>query len=991
LEDWLSSINLVHHVAAFRASGITIDQFAVLTEDDLRELGLTIGERKRFLQARETRSTSAKPEPAPSADATAAQVRPLTIMFIDLAGSTALGERLDPEDLMEVLRRYRELCVTAIARFGGTVARFIGDGVLAYFSYPAAHENDPERAVRAALDITRRIPDLETPAGTTLQVRIGLATGRVIVGDLFAGGETDRHTVIGSTPNLAARLQGLAGPNGIVVAEATHERIRDRFACEPLTEVALAGFAEPRRPWRVLGELPPQRRVDGPATRRLTGLHGRDPELDMLRIAWRRAEQGEGKVVLVVGEAGLGKSRLVEEMVAHELGPETRVIALLASAFDDDSPLRPVIDHLRTAAGIEAADHDSAALAKLESILLGSEADRAAARAIVANLIGIGTTDPEVGQLLPNQLRDRTIDVVVDQVLRLAELQPLCIVVEDLHWLDPTSRDLLEILSERIRDHRVLILLTAREGAAQAWAEKADLVVRLGRLSPPQVAAIMRDLFAWRPVPPELAQGVATRSDGVPLFVEEITRVMLQGASGTARTETQPDWAIPASLDGILMSHLDRAGPAKAIDQAAAVVGRRFDADLLAAVCGLPGAVLHSQLPALVEAGVLDSEPGRVSDRYWFHHALLRDAAYASLLREPRRDLHARVAEAMLATGHEDVTLHPEVLARHLTEGGKAEDAATHWMEAARRSLGRSALAEATAMLRRGLDALELLRQTPRTTSLRLQMSALLGPALISLKGASAPETRELYGAAYELSHGLPEEPAHFPIYWGWWRMDTASMDRAQALLDRARTRDDPGLMLQAHHCCWSTLMNIGDLDRCCEHIDAGLAIYTSGDYRHHARLYGNHDVKACAHGVLSQLDWMQGRLRKAIDEERASLAWADELDHLGSRIHAMGMSLLHRVYRRDYAEVLERSERLMALATAHGLSGVGAAGLIFTGWVRAMQGDPDTGLHLIDEGWARQTEIATNEDYPVYLCLMAETLTAMGRPEHAVERVARE
>jgi predicted ATPase len=573
----------------------------------------------------------------------------------------------------------------------------------------------------------------------------------------------------------------------------------------------------------------------------------------------------------------------------------------------------------------------------------------------------------------------------------MANETPLCLILDDIHWLDPTSRELVEILLERIERHRVLLLLSGREDVAPELAAKVQTTIRLGRLNAGQVAEMMHGLFGNQFMD-RLVDQVVSRTDGVPLFIEEVARVLRQQpAADDDLTVSEPELAVPASLDETLAARLDRAGPAKEVVQAAAVVGRSVDRSLLAAVCGISESKLDEALSSTVKSGILERSYGPAEETFSFRHALLRDAAYSSLLRERRRELHDRVARALATMAFERVELHPEVLAHHLTEAGRGEEAAPHWLEAARRSLARSALTEATRMLRRGLEALEKLPETEHVLSLRIQLSALLGPALIGLKGPNSTENKDLYTAAYELCRRVPESTAHFPIYWGWWRLAPASLDRAGALLQRAAERHDAELLLQAHHCNWATHFNLGSLARCREHTEAGLAIYHQADYTHHARLYGNHDAKVCAHANLCQLFWMQGRLRAAVGEEDKSLAWAHSIDHLGSHVHAKALTLLHRVYRRDYKEVFDRSTDLISFTSEHGVPSQGAAGLIFQGWVIATQGDASAGLKMLEDGFARQREVCTNEDFPVYLCLLAEVLTMLGRADEAVERITRE
>ena len=1008
MEDWLRSIGLGERVPAFVENRITEDQLGDLTEEDLRELGLTIGERKRFLRALQARNETEAPPPEPASPRVAATIqaerRPLTVMFVDLIDSTGLGERLDPEDLLEAIRAYREFCSAAINRFGGRIAQFVGDGILAYFCYPVANENDPERAVRAALAIVDGIGDVHVPAPAPLQVRVGIATGRVVVSELFSDGMSDHGNAVGSIPNLAARLQALAPPNGIVIAHETQARVRRHFTCRALGRTDLRGFEQAHEPFVVTGEAvrpgTGAEASDEAAAKPPTAFSGRESEIEILRALWRKAAGGEDAVVLIAGEAGIGKSRLVQKLCDEVVSEGEHLLLLGASAFHEDSPLRPFIDYIVSQKGILPHERPAEALARLESFL-GRSVHQGQAAAIIATLIGIRIDDPAVTSLLPDQLRQRTILTLIEHIIGLDGDTALCVVVEDLHWLDATSRDLLDSLRLHMRGHRMLLVLTTRDEAVASWTGRVDATLRLKRLPPEHVAGMIRSLFGGMPLTPELTEYVASKTDGVPLFVEEVARLLLERATSTSASDAAPtakslEQEIPASLDEMLMAVLDRAGPAKELAQVASVIGEVVRRDMLAELSGLGAAGLGAQLAMLVSSGILERELGAPGDRFRFHHALLRDAAYASMVRERRRALHAKAAVTIERLAPDLVTLQPEVLALHLTEGGKVEAAAPHWLEAARRSLARSALTEASSVLRRGLAALERLSaapggSTPAVMSLRLQFSALLGPALISLKGPNATETQDLYATAYELGHQLPEEPAHFPIYWGWWRLEMASEERTAALLDRARARGDPGLLLQAHHCCWSSALNRGTLDLCCEHIDAGLAIYGEGDYRQHARLYGNHDAKACAHGQLAQVMWMRGRPSAAMAQERACLGWANELDHLGTRVHALSNVLLHRVYRREHEAVLALSDEMIALTAKHEMAGAGAAALIFRGWAIAGLGEPVAGLRMLEDGWDRQREIATNEDYPVYLCLMAEVLTALGRPAEAVERIRRE
>jgi predicted ATPase/class 3 adenylate cyclase len=984
MDEWLRSIGLAHRIPAFREQDISLDQISDLTDEDLRELGLTMGERRRFQREAASRRTR---DPSPEAVLESGEHRIMTVLFADLVGSTELSETLDGEDLVDLIRDYREFCGEAIGRYGGYVARFIGDGVLAYFCYPVANENDPERAVRAAMEIVSGIGRLRTVAGRPLSARIGLATGRVIVGDLLAGGARDLDTVIGSLPNLASRLQALAGPNEIMISSRTHERVCDRFACEKLGPLQVRGFGEALTVWRVWAERATGQVRDS-RDERLAGTPfvGREAQLEVLRLRWEEALSGRGSAVLVVGEAGIGKSRLASHFIrTHAAGAS--VVQISASPFDASSPLRPFVDDLVESAGIVAGDDRAGALGKLAAFV-DPAGDKPGSVEVLARLLGLAGADA-TDRMRPEELRTITVRTAVEHLLARADRAPLCLMVEDVHWLDPTSGELLDTLLRSVADRSVLVVLTSRHVVDAPWRAHVHTCLELGRLTAAQVRQMMQGVF-----PDDLLPGVARlvsdRTDGIPLFVEEVARVLTHHGVALGLDVT-PGFLIPASLEETLMARLDQAGPARDVVQAAAVIGRSARRDVLGQVCGLAPPELDAALGSLVALGILDPDGPPRSEVVRFHHALLRDAAYASLLRKTRRRLHERTARALQALDRDGVAHYPETLALHFSEAGQPDEAAELWLDAARRSLARSSLAEAVQLLRHALNDIERLPDTEATRNRKVATLALLGPALIGLKGAGAPETQDLYAQAYELCQNLPDDPGHFPIYWGWWRVSPFGTGRSERLLERARKWNDPDLLLEAHHCSWAVQFQRGAFHDCRSHIDAGLAIYEAGNYAHHAPLYGNHDAKICALGDLSQLYWMEGRLAQARRADRDALDWAESLDHLGSRFHAMGLTLLHSVYRRDLREVFDRSAALKSLASQTGMADQGAPADIFQGWVLALTGDFAEGLTRIEAGMARQRAIATNEDVSVYLCLLAEALIRAGRADEAVDRITRE
>jgi predicted ATPase len=448
---------------------------------------------------------------------------------------------------------------------------------------------------------------------------------------------------------------------------------------------------------------------------------------------------------------------------------------------------------------------------------------------------------------------------------------------------------------------------------------------------------------------------------------------------------------IPASLHESLLARLDRAGEGRALAQIASVIGRSVPREHLIRVAQWDEDVFEAALERLVQSDLFHVEIAEGSPAYVFRHALVQDAAYNSLLRDRRRELHATTAAVLADLRPEIAEQQPELLAHHLTEANLSDEAVSYWLRAGQRDVARSALQEAMAHLGRGLSVLDTLSQTPLNLDRRLQFLALLGPVLIALKGPGSAEVEDAYAIAFDICRRIPETKGHFAINWGWWRLSrnfTAMRQRSRALLEQAQARQDDELLLQAHHCEWASHFNQGDLRACCEHIESGLSIYTRGDFRSHATLYGNHDAKVCGHGEHALVLWMQGHPDRALEEERKSLAWANELMHSGSLAHANDIALMHRFYRRDAAAVLSRADAMISFAEDRGFSDHRAKALIFRGWAMAQMGDPASGLETLEAGLARQKDIGTIEDFPPFFCMYAETLMLCGRPEAALNEL---
>jgi class 3 adenylate cyclase len=676
---WLRDLGLGQYEGRFRENEIEADILPELTEADLEKLGLPLGPRKRILKAianlgdedKAPRRTSlGRPSPDD-----AAERRQLTVMFCDLAGSTALSARLDPEDMRHVIRGYQDACSGVVARYDGFLAKFIGDGVLAYFGFPRAHEDDAERAVRAGLEIVGVVGTLKTRAMEKLQVRIGIATGLVVVSDLVGQGAAQEQAVVGDTPNLAARLQGVALPGQVVIAEATRRLLGDVFDITHLGGQSLKGVAGQPSAYRVISERIAESRFEARASGAMSNMVGRDHELALMLERWKQAKAGEGQLVLLSGEAGIGKSRLTRGMIdAVSSEPHMRV-SCQCSPYHADSPLYPVIQQLAFAAGIKTDDDNDDKLDRLEKVLVGAESDRP----LLAALLGL-QTEGRYGtlNLTPQQQRARTLQALVNQLVELSRRKPVLFVLEDAHWIDATTLELVDLCLDRVANAGVMMLVTTRPTFQHGFGGHPIVTkLALNRLGRDQTTSIINRLTNGKTLPGELLDVIAAKTDGVPLFVEEITKTVLESgelretASAYQLTGPLNRLTIPSTLYDSLMARLDRLQPVKEVAQTAACIGRDFDYRLLKAVSPLDDAALQDALQRLTSAELIFRRGMPPDSAYIFKHALVRDAAYENLLKTRRQTIHARLVEALEANGG----AAPELLAHHATVAGMTEPA----------------------------------------------------------------------------------------------------------------------------------------------------------------------------------------------------------------------------------------------------------------------------------------------------------------------------
>ena len=767
---WLRSLGLGQYEAAFRQNEIDETVLPRLTQENLKELGVTaLGHRLKLLDAIAALRTDAS-APAPSAGAAPtpsapsvspedrAERRQVTVMFSDLVGSTALSARMDPEDLREVISAYQKCVAETVGRSGGFVAKYMGDGVLVYFGYPQAHEDDAERAVRAGLELVAAVGALKTHAA--LQTRVGIATGLVVVGDLIGSGSAQEQAIVGETPNLAARLQGIAEPNTVVIGDSSRKLIGNLFELEDLGSKDLKGIVGPVKTWAALRPALVESRFEALHDGGLTELVGRKEELELILRRWDKAKSGEGEVVLLSGEPGIGKSRLTAAMMERLTGEQHIRLRYYCSPQATGSAFFPIIGQMQRAAGFAHDDSPQTKLDKLDALLAQTATPKQDA-ASLAELLSL----PNDGrypalELPPQQRRQKAFAALDAQVETLARQKPVLMIFEDAHWADPTSLEVFGRAVDWITRGRALLIVTYRPEFVPPWTGQPHVTtLTLKRLTKRDIGAIIEKMVGNRGLPDDIRQDIIERTDGIPLFVEEMTKAVLETGSEAAAAQAisvapAPAITVPASLHASLMARLDRLGPGKEIAQIGAAIGREFSHGLLAAVAGRPTDELNRALAQLIESGLLLRQGVPPDATYVFKHALVLDSAYSTLLRQPRRTLHAHIAETFEDQFPEVAEIQPELLARHFTEAGLVDKATALWGKAAQRSLERSAMVEAVVQFTTARDLVATLPPTPETRRQQIKLQAALLAPLIGTKGFAAAETK----AAIERAQALIEE-----------------------------------------------------------------------------------------------------------------------------------------------------------------------------------------------------------------------------------------
>jgi class 3 adenylate cyclase/predicted ATPase len=929
-----------------------------------------------------------------------AERRHLTVLFCDLADSTELSERLDPEDLGELVREYHMTCAREIAREGGHVSQYLGDGMLVFFGYPLAHEDDAARAVRAALGLlesVRRVnAGLAKDLGVALALRIGIDSGPVVIGAARDAGHRETQA-LGQTMNRAARLQSIAPHGGVVVSDATLRRIPGLFVTRSLGAQKLKGISDELIAHQVLRASGTRGALEVQDSSRLTPLAGRREEIEQCAERWRSARDGNGQALLIEGEAGLGKSRLVRVLRDHVVGADDHVwIECRGAPQHADSALYPVIDVLERTLDFASADTPQVRIARLRRAVEETGIDVADTLPLLTALLSLPTPEGfEEAPSTPELKRRRTLSALVRWLVARAQQAPVAFVVEDLHWVDASTLEFLDRVVQEIPGHRLLFVGTARPGFESPWREyPAYTQLHLSPLGADDVRGMITSIAHGKSLPEEVVRELVARTDGTPIFVEELTKMVLESGileeheGGYELRGAFPRLAIPETLQDSLTARLDRLAPVKGVAQLAATIGRGFSYELIAAVSGVSDATLQAALRELVAADILiERREGTSRSEYSFRHALIQEAAYGSLLRERRRKLHGQIAEVLRARFPDLAQQHPEVLAHHLQEAGVIGEAIASWRAAGAQAVARSAMVEAVHHFRRALDLLAAELEGPDRDRVELALQASVSIPVIATLGYGTAEAEHAISRARELCERLGDGPEHFPVLRGVWTFYEvranyrAALEVAERLVSLAELSRDAALTVGANHSIGITNLFLGRFEHAREQLERAVALYDPERQRALISLTPmDPGVGARGFGALAR--WFAGRPDAALELAESSQSLARGLGPF-NLTWALVLSGWVHLLRGDWAEARSRAEAATAMSNEQGFRNSAGLAMLIEGHARVRLGDPK-GLEVLREGLATWRDTGTEMGRTMFLCWQADACIELHLPAEA-------
>lgn len=1009
IHSWLQRIGLDRYAETFAAEDIDVDVLPELTEADLVELGVSFGDRKKLLRAiaalHGPGADNAALRPRPSAMAEpgedqGAEQRHLTVMFCDLVGSTELASRYEPEDLRPIVRAYQDTCAGVVARLEGYVARYMGDGVLVYFGFPRAHEDDAERAIRAGLEIVEAVGRLHLQDNLRLQTRVGIATGAVIVGDLIGMGSAQEFAAVGESPNLAARLQAIAAPDSVVIDGTTHSLARAAFDYDDLGPQTLKGIARPAPAWRVLRPRDLDRRMEAMQGDDLVPFVNRTGEITLLLDRWRMASSGHGQIVLLSGEAGIGKSRLLRAFVDRLAGEDFLCHSFHCTPFHRSSALFPLIDRLRRVAGLASEDPSMVALAKLRALAKDATGDSDELLRLLAPLFSLDAGDDDAALADGQADMDRLLEILVREIEALARRRPLLVIVEDLHWIDPSSLELLQRLSLRIAGLPILLALTLRP---EAEAEMRHLFpatgLMLNGLQRPESETIIRHIARQKALPQELVDAIAERTDGVALFIEQLTKAVLESDAVVEQGDSyaiaagEPSLSIPTTLRGSLLARLDRYPGAREVAQVGAVIGREFSYRMMAAISALPEEDLKFALKRLVEAELLYQAGTPPKATYRFKHALVQEMAYNSLLKKKRRRLHGAIAAYLEDRSPQLAVVEPELLAYHFTESSQLQRAIAYRLQAGERAIQRSAMTEAATEIELGLRLLPAITDAAEHAALELQLRVAQATALRATKGTGAPETGAAWARARALC-GKDNKSLLSRILYGsfLFHQGNAQLKEAralgEALLDLGRQLGDERALLRGHMAIGRTAFGLGDLPEARRHLEESIAL--NNPERHKSGSEADRPespvIDLC---YLSWTSFVMGRPETALKQCRQSIDVAEAIGGWYDLVVAHGNACYLHQLCHNPAVVADCARKVIEIASDKGYPHWLSLGAMFQGWVTAVGGDLGTGIATFETALSEHRATGEVIEVCFYLGVLAEMLGRAGRTDDGLARIA--
>ena len=1006
ITSWLTDLGLERHVETFRDNAIEMDVVADLTERDLADLGLPLGDRKRVMRGLAALSDNAvariaaptvtpepaMPEPAKPGVQAEAERRHLTVMFVDLVGSTRIASELDPEEMRDLLRTYQNVVAGEVSRFDGYVAKFMGDGVLCYFGFPTANEDDAERAVYAGQAIVRAVSRIALPNGETAQVRIGIASGVVVVGELIGEDEARERDVIGETPNIAARLQSVAEPGQVVIADTTNQLVTRTFRTTEVPLPELKGVSDSLRAFRPIGELTVEDRRSDRSGEGAVAFVGRMAEMDRLLRAWSDAAGGAMRSVLLTGEAGIGKSSVVQTFIDSIKVSDQAWFTLHASPYHQQTALYPVIQLIRRGAGIVDEDPDDVALAKLEGLLSGFLDIHPDAGANFANLLGIDFEGHFTAlELAPQQLRARTLEQLTEFFLHRQDAGAQLVVVEDIHWLDHTTVEVLLACMMAAKSQGALFLFAGRSDGIPSELMSAALEkIHLERMDLGAVRSIVDEITQQKSFPDELVEEIFKKTDGVPLFVRELTKTIME--SGLVEETDDAfrlvgaidDLAIPSTLHDSLMARLDRLPNAKGTAQIAACIGRTFDLEVLTGVARQDQTDVLSALEELINAELVERTRG-TSSVYSFHHALVCDAAYSSLLKSQRRRVHGRVAHEL-----NERSGSPEALAYHYERADLRVDAAACLMRAGQNALRICAAVEAINRFQHGIQLLDEEPATEATKLLKMRLSGMLGTGYMLTKSWGADEVYQAYAQALELADATDNLKERIWIIWGAWVFRQvhgqlrASRAEAERAMDVARETDDDEVRLVAHMIMLQLAFYQGHWKDALTH---GAEIERLFDPDRHSGLKDVYSLDLLlvwyVHGC--QAYWMTGDFKKSAELKAKADAYAKDIDHTHSRAWVAVWGANQSLLNGNFKELLEHVPAAIKLGEEFGFDYVAQLGQLLVSAAQ-LGTNPDPGaLDAMDAALARFQSTGAGITLPYFLTIKAQALLRTGKRDLAL------